>query len=532
MKLRNAANSAWITLFQLDGEWTNIAFENGTAAAPSIYFKDSGTDTGIYSPGTDQVAITTGGTGRLFVDSSGRVGLGTSTPRSQYGVTPKLQIEGTDSTGSLSAIRNSNDSGGAYILLGKSRGAALTSSTIVQSGDVLGAVYFQGADGTDIETPAAGIEAVVDGTPGSNDMPGRLVFSTTADGSATPTERMRIDSSGRVGIGTTSPTSILHVAAATPEVQIIGSTNAYLSIKGASGGPWTWRSNSTAFSLEDNGSERLRVDSSGRLLVGTSTTVGANRTLQVAGTGAEFFYNAADNDAPPIILSKSRGSLSSPTIVSSGDNTGFIRFRGYDGSGYVDTARIDSVVDGTPGTNDMPGRLVFSTTADGASSPTERMRITSTGQMRLAGAGITFNGDTATANELDDYEEGTWTPDFRVNNSTAGVAYDSRYGFYTKIGNVVHLWGGFKLSNNGSSTGTVTITGMPFAAANIGSYQHPGQGASTTVLKANGTVWSMSVDTSNIFFRSQTATNADTGATDADFDDDTAILFTITYQTT
>ena len=71
MKMRNGANSAWITLYQLDGEWTSIAFENGTAAAPSIYFKDSGTDTGFYSPGADQVGITTGGVVRVTVGSSG-----------------------------------------------------------------------------------------------------------------------------------------------------------------------------------------------------------------------------------------------------------------------------------------------------------------------------------------------------------------------------------------------------------------------------------------------------------------------------
>lgn len=64
-KIRNAANSGWITLYQLDGEWTTIALENGTAAAPSLYFKDSGTDTGIYSPGTDQVAIATAGVQRV-----------------------------------------------------------------------------------------------------------------------------------------------------------------------------------------------------------------------------------------------------------------------------------------------------------------------------------------------------------------------------------------------------------------------------------------------------------------------------------
>ena len=65
LKIRNAANNDWITLFQLDGEWTTLALENGTAAAPSLYFKDSGTDTGVFSPGTDQVGIATGGVERV-----------------------------------------------------------------------------------------------------------------------------------------------------------------------------------------------------------------------------------------------------------------------------------------------------------------------------------------------------------------------------------------------------------------------------------------------------------------------------------
>ena len=72
---------------------------------------------------------------------------------------------------------------------------------------------MSGYDGTNFIT-AASIIAAVDGTPGTNDMPGRLVFSTTADGASSPTERMRINSSGNVGIGTASPTSgyILDVA--------------------------------------------------------------------------------------------------------------------------------------------------------------------------------------------------------------------------------------------------------------------------------------------------------------------------------
>lgn len=73
MKMRNGANSAWITLYQLDGEYTTIAIENGTASAPAFYFKDSGTDTGIYSSGADALDFSTGGTRRLGIGSSGDV---------------------------------------------------------------------------------------------------------------------------------------------------------------------------------------------------------------------------------------------------------------------------------------------------------------------------------------------------------------------------------------------------------------------------------------------------------------------------
>lgn len=72
-KIRNAANSDWITLYQLDGEWSTIALENGTAAAPSLYFKDSGTDTGVYSPGSDQVGVATAGVQRVNFNGSTEV---------------------------------------------------------------------------------------------------------------------------------------------------------------------------------------------------------------------------------------------------------------------------------------------------------------------------------------------------------------------------------------------------------------------------------------------------------------------------
>jgi hypothetical protein len=202
MKLRNAANSAWITLFQLDGEWTNIAFENGTAAAPSIYFKDSGTDTGIYSPGTDQVAISTGGSQRATVDASGRLLVGATTARSNFfnvsTISGLLQIEGTgNSSRVFSQVHNTADAAGPFHVLAKSRGTAVGSNTIVQAGDALGEISFQGSDGTEF-VAAASIYCEVDTTPGANDMPGRIILATTADGASSPTERVRFDSSGSV----------------------------------------------------------------------------------------------------------------------------------------------------------------------------------------------------------------------------------------------------------------------------------------------------------------------------------------------
>ena len=114
-----------------------------------------------------------------------------------------FQVTGTTGAAGQYIGRYSNDVNPSALVLGKSRGTSVGTNTVVASGDTLGRISFDGADGTNLIV-AATIQAEVDGTPGTNDMPGRLVFSTTADGAAGTTERMRIDSSGRVLIGTTN----------------------------------------------------------------------------------------------------------------------------------------------------------------------------------------------------------------------------------------------------------------------------------------------------------------------------------------
>jgi hypothetical protein len=120
-------------------------------------------------------------------------------------------------------------------------------------------------------------------------------------------------------------------------------------------------------------SERARIDSSGRLLVGTSTSLSGSNLQVSAGAQASASITSFQASSDLRLDRASAGT----TAVVDGNLLGSVRFRGYDGSTYVSAASIAAFVDGTPGANDMPGRLVFSTTADGASSPTERMRISS-----------------------------------------------------------------------------------------------------------------------------------------------------------
>jgi hypothetical protein len=143
-------------------------------------------------------------------------------------------------------------------------------------------------------------------------------------------------------------------------------------------------------SVETAGSERARIDSSGRLLVGTSSSVGATgEALQVIGTSQATstvqIRGIGTTMTPSVNIYRSRGTSGTPTVVGNGDGLGAVNFIGYDGSSDIGGASILSQVDGTPGANDMPGRLVFSTTADGASSPTERMRIKSNGDICVNG---------------------------------------------------------------------------------------------------------------------------------------------------
>jgi len=250
----------------------------GSTAAPSIS-PTGDSNTGIFFPSADTIAFGEGGSEAARIDSSGRLLLGTSSSRNDFfnntttvagGI--QLELSASDNLNRfMSFVSNNSDTGGPSFLFGKSRGTSANSKTIVQNDDQLAQLNFHGADGSDM-VEAARISSHVDGTPGANDMPGRLVFSTTADGAASPTERARIDSSGRFGIGTQSPLQALHVynGSNTIAAYLESTANVYLALKNTSQTAFIGATGSN-ITFENNGSERARIDSSGRFGLGTTS---------------------------------------------------------------------------------------------------------------------------------------------------------------------------------------------------------------------------------------------------------------------
>jgi hypothetical protein len=198
----------------------------GTAAAPTYSFTGD-LNTGFWSPAADTVAASTGGSERLRIDSSGRLLIGTSTTISTV-INAGLQVQGTGGNAYISSGRWSADANRSELIFNKSRGASVGTRAIVQSGDGLGGIAFTGDDGTNFVT-AAQISGLVDGTPGTNDMPGRLVLSTTLDGASSPTEALRITNDRVIAYNRGAPAAVNATATLTVanlKTGIITSTSA------------------------------------------------------------------------------------------------------------------------------------------------------------------------------------------------------------------------------------------------------------------------------------------------------------------
>jgi hypothetical protein len=371
------------------GAWIN------TPSGKTGYLAQAGT--GAYTWASDSHTWSISGTERMRLTSAGRLGLGTSSP------SHPLHVIG-------GAAGNTNDA----------NTIAVTGTNHVR---------------LKVNTPTTGFyraSLVLSASEALSGTSNEVLLSTAGSGELRfvtgGSDRVVVDSTGRVGIGTTSPGVALHVDGDIRCDGVYGETDTNTSIQFPG---------SDVITFNEGGSEAARIDSSGRLLVGTSTS--GTALLQVnaqasasgnsfrsshriadSGTGATQAVNGAPyisycaglsaaSNVPAIVINGEDFAggntglllelnyLKSSGAVASGDRLGLIAFGGDDATNIVSAAYIAAFVDGTPGANDMPGRLVFSTTADGAATPTERIRITSAGVFQIADAGhITVGTTTGT----------------------------------------------------------------------------------------------------------------------------------------
>ena len=362
LKLRNSSNNGWITIIELDG---TILMGDGSAASPGLAFATD-TNTGIFTNAADKIGFATGGVERLeigssevvfndgsndvdfrvesngethmlFVDAGNdRIGIGTSSPDTVLHINPAADAYIT--------IQPGNTDGNAGILFDNSAGTQE-------------AFFLYDTDDNYLRF-------------GTND-----------------TEVLRIDNDGNLQFMRSASSSF-------PEQKLKWSndsttTNGFYISQDSSRNGKIFHEQGLDILFGTNNTERARLDSSGRLLVGTSASLFGSNNIQSGNTGGNNFagirYTTGVGGAQLVLGHSQSGTIGSNVLLSDDDYIGSVEFRGADGTNYLVGAGIDAFVDGTPGTNDMPGRLVFSTTADGASSPTERMRIDSTGKTILLG---------------------------------------------------------------------------------------------------------------------------------------------------
>jgi hypothetical protein len=311
-------------------------------------------------------------------------------------------------------------------------------------------IYINGTTGISGVDGSAGTPAF----QGTDTNTGISFGSDVIIGSTGGVERFRVDSQGRLGIGVTSPGAAL----------TLGDTSAESGIQLGDGADFTIKRNVASLGVRFNsgldlnnyqfqvgGNEVLRIDGS-RLLVGTSSARsnvnGDTPQFQLEGSSfntsaiSQIASSNSTSTAPFYYLGRTRGSIGGNTIVQNGDPVGYLAFAGSDGTTLQPLAWIKGEVDGTPGANDMPGRLVFSTTADGASSPTERMRINSTGAVLI--------GRTTTGNIGDSFGTALGSSFAYFERSGAPALYIRRG---TSTGDVVEFYQG-----TNTFVGSISVT--------------------------------------------------------------------------
>ena len=475
---------------------------NITQNTPSTSILVNSTSTG------DIVDLRDNGTTVFTVKDGGNVGIGTSSPSTL------LHLDASADGRVARFGSGTSDTGGMYVThnSGSTRSFELSADNIL----------------------------ILDADRSNGRASSRLQFNV--DGS----ERMRIDSSGNVGIGTSSPSGPLEIQANSDArgIRILGRSDDISQIDFLENDASTMMarlqarptyvnlltSQATPLLFSTAAVERMRIDSSGNLLVGKTSAVGASTVGVEARPDGDLI--STRSSAQPLTLNRT---------TSDGD---IVQFR-------KDNTTVGSI--GIQSGNDLyllgdDGGLRFQMDSDfiqpcSSSGSDDDNRI-SLGQVNsrfkdLYLSGGVYLGGTGSANKLEDYEEGTWIPSLTFGGTNTGLTYHTdggTQGHYTKIGNQVIAHFSVNLQNKGSSTGNVNITGLPFNPANT--YYNEQGGFVTYFASLSNIVGTISVYVSNgpnVLLRHMDSATAGTNntitLTQSNFNSGSRVWGTVIYKT-
>jgi hypothetical protein len=435
----------------------------------------------------------------FVIDADGIVIVG-STTKATYGATsPSLQIRGTSTaTSALSVESNSTTTtrGGTFYLQ-RSRSTTVGGFDSVQNNDALSVIVGSGADGTGF-VQAAQIRIEVDGTPGTNDMPGRLVFSTTADGASSSTERLRIDSAGRVDMRNTmtdtgsGTASSISTTTLTVGGTVTGTFNVGDRIFGVGVEPNTFI---TALGTGTGGA--------GTYTINNSQTV-ASGTIRAVGGGLNTF-RFSDTD----------------TSATTNQPMGTIEWYGSDAS--TPNAGVKAYITAIAESTTPDTSLVFGTSDNIADiQAVERWRILSTGRLvASSGSGLSISATDVTSPAASDGNvfSGTYTPT-QVSTNTNVTAVTYNLASYMRVGSIVTVSG--RVDITATATGnTIVQFSLPIASAFTATSQGSGTGAQTSATVANNSFARLSSQSTDDCILLQTNSTVTTSA---------SYFYTFTYR--
>ena len=482
----------------------NVAIPNELQLADKIVHTGD-TNTLIRFPAADVIAFETGGTERLRINSDGRIWVNTQTGSS---ATELLRVENTGSSSTNSRV--SIVSGGAaqaVLLFGDDQSfdqgqivysnsdhsmrfhanagnerlritsnGRLLLNTADNSGYSNRSAYFTNPNDNwnYISITGSGGAGIVFGdSTGQNvgnyesymyhDNSDNHFYIRTDQGN----QRFTFDNNGHLGLGpnNTAPSGAIHINDSGQQSIIVGSTNAggaYLILDGdsngdSSGSDYSYIGHTTAGDLEiaadnpaGNGNIFLKSNSASYQAVGCyasgpvelryqngtrfqTTSTGAILTSGAAGTTSCRFGNTANRGLEVNVVNNGNNDAGVVLNAADSENSGYAAYIAFQ-TGGEEKGRFEGQYD--------------------------NFRLSNTC------SGITFNGDYAAANRLNDYEEGTWTPAVTSGLSAGQISYNSRSGKYTKVGNLVTFTFHMNISSASLDSGALKFGGLPFTAVN------------------------------------------------------------------